>query len=187
MIAATATEKGISMSPPIRGHSLYVKDNRLHYAYNFVGSFVQTVVADEQLSTGENLILSAAFDRDGEDPQGVSTCTLSLYHGEQQVGEQRIKTQSGMFGISGTGLTVGRSVTAITDDYPGERPRHFRGGTLQFVAVGMPGLVVLGEPEVHNRRERSRAGPESLASCRRPRRRILSRGSLPSRRRTPGL
>jgi arylsulfatase A-like enzyme len=130
------------------GHALYVKDNRLHYAYNFVGSFVQTVVADEQLPTGENLILSAAFDRDGEDPPGVSTGILSLYHGEQKVGEERIKTQPGMFGISGTGLTVGRSVTAITDDYPGERPWHFRGGTLQFVAVD-----VSGEPYVDLERE----------------------------------
>jgi arylsulfatase A-like enzyme len=130
------------------GHALYVKDNRLHYAYNFVGSFVQTVVADEQLPTGENLILSAAFDRDGEDPPGVSTGILSLYHGEQKVGEQRIKTQPGMFGISGTGLTVGRSVTAITDDYPGERPWHFRGGTLQFVAVD-----VSGQPYVDLERE----------------------------------
>jgi arylsulfatase A-like enzyme len=130
------------------GHALYVKDNRLHYAYNFVGSFVQTVVADERLPTGENLIVSAAFDRDGEDPPGVSTGILSLYHGEQKVGEERIKTQPGMFGISGTGLTVGRSVTAITDDYPGERPWHFRGGTLQFVAVD-----VSGEPYVDLERE----------------------------------
>ena len=110
------------------GHALYVKDDRLHYAYNFVGSFVQTVVAGEQLPTGENLILSAAFDRDGEDPPGVSTGILSLYHGEDKVAEERIKTQPGMFGISGTGLTVGRSLTAITGDFPGERPWGFTAG-----------------------------------------------------------
>ncbi len=121
------------------GHALYVKDNRLHYVYNFVGSVLQTIVASEELPTGEKLILSAAFEKDGEDPPGVSTGTLTLYHGDAKVGEERIKTQPGMFGISGTGLTVGRSVTAITDDYPGERPWRFSGGTLQFVAVDVSG------------------------------------------------
>ncbi len=56
--------------------------------------------------------------------------------------------QPGMFGISGTGLAVGRSVTTITDDYPGERPWHFHGGTLRLVAVD-----VSGEPYVDLERE----------------------------------
>ncbi len=54
------------------GHALYVKDNRLHYVYNFVGMIEQKVVATEDLPTGENLILSASFDKDGEDPPGVA-------------------------------------------------------------------------------------------------------------------
>jgi arylsulfatase len=130
------------------GHALYVKDNRLHYVYNFVGSLMQTVTASEELPTGENLILSAAFEKDGEDPPGVSTGVLSIYHGEDKVGEERIKTQPSQFGISGTGLTVGRSLTAITDDYPGERPWRFTGGTIKLVAVD-----VSGEPYVDLERE----------------------------------
>jgi len=130
------------------GHALYVKDNRLHYVYNFVGSLVQRIVASEDLPKGENLILSAAFERDGEDPPGVSTGILSLYHGEAKVGEGRIKTQPGTFGVSGSALTVGRSTTAITDDYPGERPWIFNGGTIKFVAVD-----VSGEPYVDMERE----------------------------------
>jgi len=59
------------------GHALYVKENRLHYVYNFVGSLMQTIAAGEELPTGENLILSAAFEKDGEDPPGVSTGVLS--------------------------------------------------------------------------------------------------------------
>ena len=102
----------------------------------------------EELPTGENLILSAAFEKDGEDPPGVTTGILALYHGDEKVGEQRIKTQPGTFGITGTGLTVGRSATAITDDYPGERPWRFTGGTLKFVAVD-----VSGEPYVDLERE----------------------------------
>ena len=75
------------------GHALYVKDNRLHYVYNFVGIMEQKVDGTEEVPTGENLILSASFDKDGEDPPGVATGTLSLYHGDNKVGEGRVKTQ----------------------------------------------------------------------------------------------
>jgi hypothetical protein len=54
------------------GHALYVKDNRLHYVYNFVGMVEQKVAATEDLPTGENLILSASFEKAGEDPPGVA-------------------------------------------------------------------------------------------------------------------
>ena len=54
------------------GHSLYVKDNRLHYVNSFVGMFEQMVVATEDLPTGENLILSASFEKDGMDPPPVA-------------------------------------------------------------------------------------------------------------------
>lgn len=57
--------------------SLYVKNNGLHYAYNFVGSFEQKVVATEDRPTAENLILAASFDKDGQDPPGVAAGILS--------------------------------------------------------------------------------------------------------------
>jgi arylsulfatase A-like enzyme len=126
------------------GHALYVKDNRLHYVYSFVGIIEQMVVATEDVPTGENLILSASFDKDGEDPPGVATGILSLYHGDRKVGEGRIKNQPGYFELAGEGLCVGRdSGDAITEDYPGERPYRFTGGTIKRVAVD-----VSGEPYV---------------------------------------
>ena len=104
------------------GHALYVKDNRLHYVYSFVGSIEQKIVADEELPTGEDLILSAAFEKDGEDPPGVANGTLSLFHGDVKVGEGRIRTQPGKFSLGGDGLCVGRdSSDPVTEDYPGER------------------------------------------------------------------
>jgi arylsulfatase A-like enzyme len=131
------------------GHALYVKDNRLHYVYNFVGMAEQMVVADEELPTGDQLILSAAFDKDGEDPPGVATGTLSLYHGDDKVGEAGIKTQPGKFAIGGEGLCVGRdSSEPVTDDYPGTAPYEFTGGTIDRVAVD-----VSGDPYVDLERE----------------------------------
>jgi arylsulfatase A-like enzyme len=126
------------------GHALYVKDNRLHYAYSFVGIMEQKVVATEDLPTGENLILSASFDKDGEDPPGVATGVLSLYHGDRKVGEGRIKNQPGYFELAGEGLCVGRdSGAAVTDDYPGERPYRFTGGTIKRVAIDVSGQPYL--------------------------------------------
>jgi hypothetical protein len=124
-------------------------DNRLHYVYSFVGIMEVKVVATEDLPTGENLILSASFDKDGEDPPGVATGILSLYHGDRKVGEARIKTQPGKFMLSGEGLCVGRdSGDPVTDDYPGEPPYRFTGGTIKRVAVD-----VSGEPYLNLERE----------------------------------
>jgi arylsulfatase len=100
------------------------------------------------MPVGENLIISAAFVKDGEDPPGVSTGIVSLYHGDKKVGEGRIKTQPSMFGISGTDLTVGRSRSRVTDEFPGERPWSFTGGTIKTVAID-----VSGEPYVDLERE----------------------------------
>jgi arylsulfatase len=131
------------------GHALYIKDDRLHYVYNFVGSFEQKVVADADVPVGEKLILSASFDKDGEDPPGVSTGMLSLYHGDDKVGEGRIRTQPGKFMIAGEGLCIGRDGgEPVTDDYPGAYPHAFTGGKINRVAVD-----VSGEPYVDLERE----------------------------------
>ena len=131
------------------GHSLYVKDSRLHYVYNFVGMAEEHVVATEDIPTGENLILSASFDKDGEDPPGVATGLLSLWHGDVKVGESRIKTQPGKFMIAGEGLCIGRDGgSGVTADYPGAEPWRFTGGTIQRVAVD-----VSGEPYLNLERE----------------------------------
>jgi arylsulfatase len=131
------------------GHALYVKDHRLHYAYNFVGSFEQQIVATQDVPTGEDLLLSASFEKDGEDPPGISTGIVSLYQGETKVGEGRIKTQPGKFMIGEEGLCVGRdSGEPVTDDYPGAAPHRFTGGTIKRVAID-----VSGEPFVDLERE----------------------------------
>ena len=67
------------------GHTLYVKDNRLHYGYNFAGMLEQKIDATEDVPVGGSVILSASFDKDGEDPPGVATGVLSLYHGDKKV------------------------------------------------------------------------------------------------------
>ena len=121
------------------GHALYVKDRRLHYVNSFVGAENQMIVATEDIPTGEDVFLSASFEKEGQEP----TCakgTLSLYHGDTKVGEGKIKTQLGFYSIAGERLYVGRQPgEPVTDDYPGESPHTFTGGTLKLVAVNVSG------------------------------------------------
>jgi len=122
------------------GHALYVRGNRLHYVNNFAGVEEQRIDATEDLPSGEDLILSASFAKATEDPPGTAHGTLSLFHGDRKVGEGEIRTQPGFFSLAGEGLTVGRdSGEAVTDDYPGDAPWRFTGGTLHRVAVDVSG------------------------------------------------
>ena len=137
-----------AMGARFGGHALYVKDNHLHYVNNFVGAEEQMVVGSEDVPTGENLILSASFEKEGMEPT-CATGTLSLYHGDTKVGEGKIKTQLGAYSIAGSGLFVGRhSGEPVTDDYPGKPPYAFTGGTINRIAVD-----VSGEPYVDLERQ----------------------------------
>ena len=77
-----------------------------------MGLVEQRIDAAEHIPTGKDVILAASFEKDGEDPPGVATGILSLFHGDKKVGEGRIKTQPGEFALAGEGLCVGRA-TAV--------------------------------------------------------------------------
>jgi arylsulfatase len=131
------------------GHALYVKDNRLHYVYNFAGIVEQHVDATEDLPIGKDLLLSASFTKETEDPPGVAHGILTLWHGDRQFGEGRIKTQPGKFTLAGEGFCVGRdSGEVVTDDYSGAAPWAFAGGNFRRLAVD-----VSGQPYVDLERE----------------------------------
>ena len=119
------------------GHSLYVKDGKLKYVYNFVGIVEQAVASDQDVPTGRH-ILAAAFEREGTDMPTHGT--LTLYIDDQAVGSAEIKTQPGNFSLVGEGLNVGKDVgEPVTDDYPGQRPWAFAGGTIKQVIVDVSG------------------------------------------------
>ena len=80
------------------GHALYVKDNRLYYVNNFVGT-EQKITGSEDIPTGHSVILSASFEKTGLERDHAAG-TLSLYHGDRKVGEAQIKTQLGALAIA---------------------------------------------------------------------------------------
>jgi Sulfatase len=119
------------------GHALYVKDRRLKYAYNFVGSNLQTVESTKDVPTG-HVMLAASFAREGD--AMPTTGTLSLFIDDEKVGEGRITTQPGNFSLVGEGLNVGKDpASPVTHDYPGSSPYAFTGGTIKEAIVDVSG------------------------------------------------
>ena len=114
------------------------------------GMSEEKVVGTVDVPTGENLILSASFDKDGEDPPGVATGMLSLWHGDDQGRRGPHQDPARQVHDRRRG-TVHRAATAAPGsptDYPGELPWRFTGGTIRRVAVD-----VSGEPYVDLERE----------------------------------
>jgi hypothetical protein len=119
------------------GHALYVKDRRLKYVYNFVGSNTQVVESTREVPTGQ-VVLGASFVREGDTMP--TTGTLSLFIDDEKVGEGTITTQPGNFSLVGEGLNVGQDpASPVTDDYPGARPYAFDGGTIMQAVVDVSG------------------------------------------------
>jgi arylsulfatase len=119
------------------GHALYIKDRKLKYVYNFVGSNEQTIESTREVPTGQ-VLLSAAFVKEGD---GLPTTgTLSLFINDEKVGEGRIMTQPGNFSLVGEGLNVGKDPgEPVTADYPGTNPFPFTGGTIAKAIVDVSG------------------------------------------------
>ncbi len=122
------------------GHSLYIKDGLLRYAFNWVGTHLQDVVADRAVTPGDH-IYTAEFSVKGknEDPAMPGFAgTLTLYMDEQAVGSGEIVTQPGVFCLVGDGICVGRdSASPVTPDY--KPPFRFTGGTIDRVVVDVSG------------------------------------------------
>ncbi|BBX57360.1 hypothetical protein MSHO_27050 [Mycobacterium shottsii] len=119
------------------GHSLFLKDGRLHYVYNWLGERIQTISALDPVSTGTH-VLTAEFRKTADDPDTFSALgTLTLYIDTEAVGEAQITTQPGTFSLTGDGLCVGRDSGSAVADYPAPFP--FVGGTIDRVIVDVSG------------------------------------------------
>jgi arylsulfatase len=118
------------------GHTLFVKDQHLHYVYNFLGIEEQHIAGTEPLTSG-TVIVGVEFAKDAENPRGVANGALRLFIGDRVAGEVRIRTQPGAFGL-GEGLSVGRDVgDAVSSQYGAPFP--FVGGEIRQVTVNTRG------------------------------------------------
>lgn len=116
------------------GHTLFIKNRKLYYVYNFLGiKPEQKFISSQELGTGR-YTLGMEFTRESEGQYHESMGQTKLYINDQVVAEGAMKTQPGKFTLSGDGLCVGRdSGDAVSEEY--QSPGDFQGGTIDFVAV----------------------------------------------------
>jgi arylsulfatase A-like enzyme len=115
------------------GHTLFIKDKKLFYVYNFLGIKPEQKFISPELKPGK-YTLGMEFTRTGEGKYHESTGTTKLYVNEKVVAEGPMKTQPGKFTLCGDGLCVGfDSADAVSEEYKGSNP--FKGGTIKFVGV----------------------------------------------------
>jgi arylsulfatase len=115
------------------GHSLFLKDHKLYYVYNFLGIKPEQVFSSAPLKPGR-YTFGVVFMRDTTGKYGESIGTLKLYVNDKVVAQGPMKTQLGKFTLSGDGLCVGfDSGDAVSELY--KTPGTFKGGTIQFVGV----------------------------------------------------
>jgi arylsulfatase len=119
------------------GHALYIKGRKLKYVYNFAGINEQIIESSADVPTG-HVVLSASFEREGDTMPAEGTLTIHIR--DEAVGEGKITTQPGKFSLAGEGLNVGKEgAEAVTDDYPGDRPWAFVGGTIHKAIIDVSG------------------------------------------------
>jgi arylsulfatase len=118
------------------GHSLFVKDGKLCYVYNWLGKLEQQLVSDRPVPTGKH-ILAVHFEREGHDgpaPTGTATLTID----DESVASDTIKTQPGHFSLCGEGINAGRDGgQPVTAEY--ESPNAFAGGHIHRVVLDRSG------------------------------------------------
>ena len=114
------------------GHSLFVKDRKLYYVYNFLGiPPEQKLVSDRALTPGKH-VLGVSFEKKARGEHGESHGTATLYIGDDVVATADIRTQTGHFMLCGEGMCIGvDSGDVVSKEYGHLNP--FTGGTIEQV------------------------------------------------------
>jgi hypothetical protein len=116
------------------GHTLFLKDRKLHYVYNFLGiQPEQDFVSKIDVKPGKHT-LGLEFAREKAGEHGESLGTAKLYIDDTVVAQGPMRSQAGKFTLVGDGLCVGYdSGDAVSQQY--KSPGKFKGGTIFGVGV----------------------------------------------------
>lgn len=138
-VEITADSEGVIFAHGSRfgGHALFIKENKLHYVYNFLGIQPEQQLVSEALKPGK-YTLGMEFIRESAGEYAESIGKAKLYVNEKAVAEGPWKTQPAKFTLSGDGLCVGfDSGDAVSKEY--KSPGEFKDGTINFVGVTVEG------------------------------------------------
>jgi arylsulfatase len=114
------------------GHSLFIKNHKLYYVYNFLGiteyQLVGTAIKPGKYTFG----LEFTKEKAGEYRESIGKA--KLYINNKEVANGPMKAQAGKFTLVGDGLCVGYdSGDPVSKQYP--TGFEFKGGTIHFVKV----------------------------------------------------
>jgi len=124
------------------GHSLFMKDQKVNYVYNFLGIQPEQRFCSEVLEPGRYLF-RVVFKLREAGPSGESIGQTELYtkrispNGDsnfQLAAGGQMRAQIGKFTLSGDGLCIGYdSADAVSKEYTGSNP--FKDGTIHTVTI----------------------------------------------------
>jgi arylsulfatase len=122
-----------TMGSRFGGHTLFIKDKKLYYVYNFLGiKPEQVLVSSGTLKPGKYSV-GVEFTREKAGPHFESVGTMKLFINDKVVAEGPFRTQTGKFGLGG-GLRIGyNSLDPVSREYT--KPGVFKGGTIMFVGM----------------------------------------------------
>jgi arylsulfatase len=123
------------------GHSLFIKDRKLWYVYNFLGIKPEQKFVSDVLAPGK-YTLGMEFTREKEGPKGESVGKTALYVNDKTVATGDMRAQTGKFTLAGDGLCIGfDSGDAVSEEY--KSPARFKGGTILGVGIDVSQEVFL--------------------------------------------
>ena len=113
------------------GHTLFIKNHKLYYVYNFLGIKPEQVLVSNTVLKPGKYTVGIEFTREKAGEYHESLGTAKLYINEKEVAQAPIRTQAGKFGLGG-GLRVGyNSPDPVSELSPAQG--SFKGGTIHFV------------------------------------------------------
>jgi arylsulfatase len=142
-IKVTSDTHGVIFAQGSRfgGHTLFIKDRRLYYVYNFLGIEPEQKFMSPPLDPGKHAV-GMTFVREKSGKYGESLGKTQLYVDDKVVAEGTMRTQSGHFTLSGDGLCVGYdSEDRVSQEY--EAPGTFTDGTILGVVFDVGDDVYL--------------------------------------------
>lgn len=130
------------------GHTLFIKDKKLYYVYNFLGITEQQLVSGALKPGKYTFGMEFIKEKAGEYRESIGTA--KLYVNDKEVAKSPMKAQVGKFTLVGDGLCVGYdNADPVSKLY--STNNAFKGGTISFVKVST-GKEAFSELEMESAR-----------------------------------
>jgi arylsulfatase A-like enzyme len=104
----TSESKGVICAQGSRfgGYSLFVKDGKLFFVYNFLGIPPEQMVNCEAPKNGKHIV-GVEFSKEKQGKNGESIGTLKLFVDDKEMASAEFRTMTGRYSLCGEGLCIG--------------------------------------------------------------------------------